>query len=311
MSARPEWLFPLFTDHDAYDRGMENFSDLHLYTGSKCNRSCDFCIVYGRPGGWYAPLTEETLDAALALVPPDGTLKFYGGEPTLDAENLIWAMRSLRERGFRGWFTVFSNGVLADRLIAILDADKKTDAVLNYSILHGEDAEPIPAAALRALQDYASRNPNRIYSSHAGVFPYGRGVDFVAEVGSEHVTERMHASLEKKIEIGQLTSAGAESAAARGFRMCPRCRPVVKSNGRHHACPFAVESDLPHFDLGAVGDPATAVQRRFQQFLDWIDGVLEPEAERRGVHPCQVCMHALGELPTYGDVLATASVQSK
>src|SRR5689334_931710 len=101
---------------------MEKFSDLHLYTGSKCNRQCDFCIVSGRPDGWYRPMTTESLDAALALVPVDGTIKFYGGEPTLDLENLLWAIRYLREHGFIGWFTVFSNGVLADRVIEILEA---------------------------------------------------------------------------------------------------------------------------------------------------------------------------------------------
>lgn len=33
-----EWIFPAFADHDQYDRAMEKLSDLHIYTGSKCNR---------------------------------------------------------------------------------------------------------------------------------------------------------------------------------------------------------------------------------------------------------------------------------
>jgi hypothetical protein len=62
------------------------------------------------------------LDAAHALAPPDGTIKFYRGEPTIDIDNLVWGMRHLRRRGFAGWFTIFSNGVLAERVIAALDA---------------------------------------------------------------------------------------------------------------------------------------------------------------------------------------------
>lgn len=299
MRDASNWLFPLFSDHDRYDRSMAKLSDIHLYTGSKCNRKCDFCIVSGRPDGWYEPMTEASLDAALALAPLDGTIKFYGGEPTLDVENLLWAMAHLRERGFRGWFTIFSNGVQADRIVRVLEADERTDVVLNYSILHGEDAEPIPPASLERLEAFAARHPNRVYSSHAGVFPFGRGADFVEDVGREHVVDRMHTSFEKKIEIGALDETAARAVEARGFRVCPRCRPAVGTDGRHHACPFAVESTMPHFDLGAVGDPSSDVLERYQAFLDWIDEVLEPEAERLEMHPCLVCTHGLAEMPTY------------
>ena len=184
MPKNQDWLFPLFTDHDTYERSMRQFSDFHLYTGSKCNRKCDFCIVSGRPDGWYEPITEEILDAATRLVSPDATIKFYGGEPTIDADNVIWAFARLREKGFTGWLTIFSNGVLGERIVKILESDRKSDVVLNYSILHGEDAEPIPPKSLLILKDYADKNPERIYSSHAGVFPYGRGVNFVETVGS-------------------------------------------------------------------------------------------------------------------------------
>ena len=292
-----EWLFPAFTDHDQYDRGMEKLSDLHIYTGSKCNRECDFCIVSGRPDGWYQPITEETLSAVFQMVPMDGTIKFYGGEPTIAPENMLWAMRQLRERGFRGWFTIFSNGVLADRIIKLLAADDRTDVVLNYSILHGEDAEPIPPDSLARLKAFAASHPNRIYSSHAGVFPFGRGVDFVAEVGQAHINERMQTSMAKKIEIGEVDHSTAANAEDRGFRICPRCRPVVGTDGRHHACPFAVESKMPHFDMGAAADPAEHVLARYQRFLDWINDVLEPEAEALQIHPCLVCTHHLSTLP--------------
>lgn len=298
--ATDEWYFPLFTDHDKYQREMPKFSDLHLYTGSKCNRKCDFCIVSGRPDGWYEPLTEDTLDAALSLVPMnEGTLKFYGGEPTIEIDNVLWAMRYLRARGFAGWFTIFTNGVLADRVIALLEADEKTDVVLNFSILHGTDAEPLPPASLHKLREYAAQHQQRIYSSHAGVFPYGRGADFVAAVGADHIADRMHTSFDKKIEIGELDQSSAERIEERGFRLCPRCRPVVGTDGRHHACPFAVESRMPHFDLGAIGENSETVENRYQLFLNWVDGVLEPEAERLQMHPCLVCTHNLDTLPTY------------
>lgn len=300
MPKNEDWLFPLFTDHDVYERSMERFSDFHLYTGSKCNRKCDFCIVSGRPDGWYEPLTAAALDAALQVVPADGTIKFYGGEPTIDAENVVWAMRYLRENGFCGWFTIFSNGVLADRVIKILESDAQTDVVLNYSILHGEDAEPIPVDALRKLKEYDALHPNRIYSSHAGVFPFGRGVDFVVQVGQQHIAERMHTSFDKKIEIGQLTPETAQKIEERGFRLCPRCRPSLRTDGVFHACPFAVESNSPHFTLGRLGENTTVeVLENFQGFLDWIETKLEPEAERLQLHPCQVCTHKLESLPTF------------
>ncbi len=300
MPENKDWLFPLFTDHDAYDRRMERFSDFHLYTGSKCNRKCDFCIVSGRPDGWYRPLTEEIVDAAVRLVPKDATIKFYGGEPTIDADNVVWAFGRLRELGFNGWLTIFSNGVLADRLIRILESDALSDVVLNYSILHGEDAEPIPPESLRKLKEFAAANPGRVYSSHAGVFPYGRGVEFVAAVGQHHVAERMHVSLSKKIESGQLTIETAHVIEEKGFRLCPRCRPALRSDGVFHACPFAVESNAPHFLLGRLGENSESeVLENFQRFLDWIDETLEPEAERRNIHPCQVCTHHLENLPAF------------
>lgn len=299
MPNKDSWLFPLFTDHVTYQRSMEKFSDLHIYTGSKCNRKCDFCIVSGRPDGWYEQITMATLEATLALVPMDGTIKFYGGEPTLDLENLLWAMLTLRENGFQGWFTIFSNGVLADRVIAILDADQHTDVVLNYSILHGEDALPLPEDSLKKLQQYARLHPNRLFSSHAGIFPFGRGDDFAREVGPVHLIDRMHTSMEKKLDAGHMDRSNVERMEERSFRVCPRCRPSVGTDNRHHACPFAVESSMPHFDLGSVDDPAEEVLDRYQRFIDWIDEVLEPEAERRGIHPCLVCTNGLTNLPLY------------
>lgn len=302
MPKNEDWLFPLFTDHAVYAREMIKLSDFHLYTGSKCNRACDFCIVSGRPDGWYQPLTPEILDSVLELVPPDATVKFYGGEPTIDTANVVWAMQYLRQKNFAGWFTIFSNGVLADRVIRILEADEKIDVVLNYSILHGEDAEPIPPQSLQKLKEYADVHPNRVYSSHAGVFPYGRAVEFQATVGQPHIIERMNTSYNKFVQIGRVTTEQAAAVADSGFKSCPRCRPALRTDGVFHACPFAVESNEPHFHLGKLGENSEAeVLSNFQNFLDWIDDTLEPAAKRLQLHPCQVCTHNLGGVAAYSE----------
>ncbi len=294
-----DWHFPLFSEHERYDRRMARLTDIHLYHGSRCNRRCAFCIVDGRPEGWYQPMTAATLDAAFDLVPADATIKFYGGEPTLDLANLLWAMRHLRDKGFQGWFTIFTNGVQAGRVIAALDADPRTDVVLNYSILHGIDAEPLPVAARDLLKSWAAVHPNRIFSSHASVYPFGPGATFADEVGQAHINARAVDGFEKKIALGLVDHDAAARAAARDYRICPRCRPVVSSDGRHRACPFAIESPMAHFNLGTVDDPAPVVLERYQEFLDWINDVLEPEAERRQLHPCRVCTEGLAPLPVY------------
>lgn len=249
-------------------------------------------------------MTAESLDLILDVVPVDSTIKFYGGEPTIDADNVVWAMNYLRGKGFFGRFTIFSNGVLADRVIEILDSDEKSEVVLNYSILHGVDAEPIPPPALKKLKSYAAANPGRIYSSHAGVFPYGRGVEFTAQVGAEHIIERTHTSYDKAIEIGKMTPETAKQIEEeKGFRVCPRCRPALRTDGMFHACPFAVESNARHYQLGKLGEtPGEEVLSNFQKFLDWIDTTLEPEAERLKLHPCQVCTHKIETLPSFQEI---------
>lgn len=304
MSNDSQWIFPLFSDHVTYERTMPQFSDVHLYTGSRCNRSCDFCIVYGRPDGWYKPLTCEILDTILEVVPANANIKFYGGEPTVDGANVIWAMSYLRENGFEGRFTIFSNGVKADRVIEILEADEKSEVVLNYSILHGVDAEPLPEPALKKLREFAVTNPKRIYSSHAGVFPFGRGVDFVAQVGTEHVMERMQTSYGKFVEIGRMAPEMARRVEVeKSYRVCPRCRPSLRTDGVFHACPFAVESNAPHFRLGNLGETSgEEVLENYQRFLDWVDSTLEPAAEKFHVHPCQVCTGMIEDLPTFKEV---------
>ena len=107
-------------------------------------------------------------------VATDGNIKFYGGEPTLHAEAIIDAMAYLRARGFRGLFTIFSNGVKAERLIDILDSDARSEAVLNYSIYHGRDAEPLPPHAKQRLEDVGARQSEPHLPGLQGALPRRR-----------------------------------------------------------------------------------------------------------------------------------------
>ena len=69
--------------------------------------------------------TAEHLDATLAsvMLHEQGALKFYGGEPTLNTENTLWAIAYLREHGFAGAIVIYSNGIKADQLLQLLASD--------------------------------------------------------------------------------------------------------------------------------------------------------------------------------------------
>lgn len=238
------------------------WDELHLYAGSRCNRACAFCCVRGEPSGSHTPWTEAVLARALRLVAPAGSLKFYGGEPTLDADNQVWAIRHLRASGFVGPVTVFSNGVRARALASILDADPGTLAVLNHAIATGDGAPPLPVASRKLLAQWASRHPDRVFVSHDFVIPVGR-----------------HAG-----------------AADDGVGGCFRCWPTLTSEGELRACPFAVEEALPHHGLGGE-DAAPA---RYAAFLRWVGDTLEPEAARQGRCACAVCVERGRPLPMLG-----------
>jgi hypothetical protein len=265
---------PLFPPHESREAGKpdtDRFRELHLYHGSKCNRACSFCTVSGEPGGWSMPFSRQVLDAALRWVAPDGNLKIYGGEPTLDLPALLEALRCLRAGGFTGWFTVFSNGVLAERVIALLEADDRCEVVLNYSILHGEGAEPLPPRSRALLEAYAAtERPDgtvRLFAGHPDLVPVGRGAEEFAQLeGRSHFGER-----------------------------CPRCRPVLTARGQLHACPFAVEYNFPHYDLGDASTGTTDALARHAMFLAWIEEVLEPAASAGGKHPCTACTRWSGQ----------------
>ncbi|HYD47883.1 MAG TPA: DUF547 domain-containing protein [Terriglobales bacterium] len=255
-----------------YHDGDRELRELHLYEGNFCNRTCSWCTIDGSPDGWYRNYDSATLDQALRSVARDGNIKFYGGEPTLHAEAIIAAMQYLRARGFAGLFTVFSNGIKADRLIAILESDGRSEAVLNYSIYHGRDAEPLPARAREQLEDWARQHPNRLFQGYKILFHAG--------AGAEQVYDR-----DREADFHGLGSG------------CVRCFPVLTSQGRFHACPFATEIDAPHYALGKVGSDPQTVFANYRKFRGWIDEVLDPTARARGISSCAMCHRHLDQLP--------------
>lgn len=269
-AARDSAAYPYFSDrpsqgkwHGVQDDGL--LPEVHLYDGSLCNRACAFCCVAGSPQGWQMSFDTAALELALSVVSPHGKIKFYGGEPTIHAENVIWAASYLRERGFLGSFRLYTNGVLAERVIQILDAVDGLDVVLNYSILHARGADALPAKALEKLLKYPE---GRIFSSHA----------------------ELH-------DTGVAPEAPDASLGAPNEQGCPHCHPVVRSDGQLHGCPFAVEIQTPHFDIGHVGDAPERLLARFKAHVQWQTDVVEAEARRRGCTACEVCKHHIHELP--------------
>jgi len=259
-----------------YAEGDRQLRELHLYEGNFCNRTCTWCTINGSPDGWYAPYTPAVLEQALTAVASDGNIKFYGGEPTLHAAAVIDAISYLRGRGFRGLFTIFSNGVKADRLIDILESDARSEAVLNYSIYHGRDAEPLPPHAKARLERWAAAHPNRIFQGYKVLFHAGAGA-------------------------GQTYDRDREADFHGLGTGCVRCFPVLTSRGRFHACPFAAEIDAPHYDLGGPGTAPETVFGNYRTFRRWVDEVLDPAARERGITSCELCHRHLAELeaPNY------------
>lgn len=266
-----------FEERKSRERGVienDRILELHLYPGNECNRDCSFCTVFGSPKGWSVEYAPEHLDAALktVILGEAGTLKFYGGEPTLNHENVMWAIAYVRDRGFLGAIVIYSNGIQAERLLQILKSDPlgKTTASLNYSIATGDGAPQMPRKSLELLERYEDEHPKSIAIGHPDVVDSGRGVD---------------------------PFTGEESRPKADTR-CPHCYPVLKTDGQFHACPFAVENKAPHFQLGTVdSDPAT-VASNFHAFFEWLDTVHQPYAEAHNLPACTVCWKHLDDLPT-------------
>lgn len=247
--------------------------ELHLYPGNQCNRDCDFCTVFGSPKGWYLDYQPEHLDAALrtVMLNDQAALKFYGGEPTLNHENVIWAIGYLRQQGYQGAIVIYSNGIQAERLLQILAADPlgKTTASLNYSIATGDGAPAMPKAALEKLQAHEAAHPGTIAIGHPAIVDSGRGVDpFTGEANRPQDSAR-----------------------------CPHCYPVLTTAGQFHACPFAVENPAPHFQLGGLDSDPAQVTQNFRAFFTWLDNVHEPYARANGLPACTVCWKHLDQLP--------------
>jgi sulfatase maturation enzyme AslB (radical SAM superfamily) len=89
-------LFHESVEHFAEADG--GLRELYLYEGNFCNRTCAWCTINGSPGGTYHPYNAAVLDQAIATIAVDGNLKFYGGEPTLHADDVIDAIRYVRPR---------------------------------------------------------------------------------------------------------------------------------------------------------------------------------------------------------------------
>jgi len=251
--------------------GDSELRELHLYEGNFCNRTCSWCTIDGSPDGWYHPYAPAVLDQALAAIAADGNLKFYGGEPTLHHADVVRAIRYVRAKGFRGLVTIFSNGVKADRLIAILESDERSEAVLNYSIYHGRDAEPLPAHAKARLEAWAAVHPGRLFQGYKVLFHAGAGA-------------RMRYDADREADFHGLG------------RGCVRCFPVLTTKGRFHACPFAAEIDAPHYDLGRAGTDPRVVFANYRTFRRWVDEVLDPAARERDVTSCEMCHRHLEAL---------------
>ena len=253
------------------DPADARFPEVMLYFGNACNRECTFCCVDGRPGASFRPFTAASVRAILARILPDARIKLYGGEPTLHHRHLIDVVRALRAGGYVGRLTIFSNGIQARRLIEMLEADPPTDrhsgsdAYLNHLIWLGRGAPPIPAGRRRALLSWAAAHPGRLFLGHDDILPVG---------GAE----------------SEQTRVGALSNAPNFAGRCARCYPTFHSDGRVLACAFAAEVRSPQYDLGTLADSAAQIAARRARFLQFIDGVVEPEAALHGTSPCRVCL---------------------
>lgn len=200
----------VFQERQSRPKGVienDRLMELHLYPGNLCNRDCSFCTVFGTPKGDYSEYTAENLDLALCNVISNeiGTLKFYGGEPTLNHENVIWAIAYLRDHDFFGSIVIYSNGIQADRLLQILESDPlhKTTASLNYSIATGDGAQPMPRKSLELLEAYEEAHPGMIAIGHPAIVDSGRGVDpFIGEASRPQTNTK-----------------------------CPHCYPVLTTSG--------------------------------------------------------------------------------
>jgi hypothetical protein len=122
------------------------------------------------------------------------------------------------------------------------------------------------------LEAWATAHPNRIFQGYKILFHAGAGADGTFDRDRE---SDFHG-------LGQ---------------GCVRCFPVLTSQGRFHACPFAAEVDAPHYDLGRVGSDPQTVVANYRAFRTWVDETLDPAARARGISSCEMCHKHLAQLP--------------
>ncbi len=263
-------------NNPVFEPGDLLLPEVLLYVGNSCNRDCYFCCVDGRPSGWFKAFDLTAPVNVMKIIRPDARIKLYGGEPTSYHKHLIEVMQTLRGLGFTGLFRIFSNGILADRLIQMLESDPATTAVkgsdsfLNYSIWHGLGVKPIPPKARAKLEEYSRTHPDRVWLSHEDLIPVG-GAE------TKPITGR---------PAGKIPDFGGK---------CARCFPTLRSDGLIHACAFAAEVVSPQFDLGRIGDSPEAVGANYREFLRWIGEELEPAAAAAGEAPCVTCLRSARE----------------
>ena len=83
---------------------------------------------------------------------------------------------------------------------------------------------------------------------------------------------------------------------------CVLCFPVLKSTGEFHACPFAVESDAPHYRLGDARHAARGGLRELPALPDLgAPPCSIPPRATAGITSCEMCQRHVTELPTYHD----------
>ena len=165
--------------------------ELHLYEGNFCNR--DLLVVHDpRLARRLVPalLAGRARPGARARSRTDGNLKFYGGEPTLPRRGIVEAMRYCRERGFRGLFTVFSNGVqgrAADRDPRVSDPRTRSGAQLldlprprrrAAARRRQGEARGLGARAPRAVSSRATRSCSTPAAARTQAFDRDREADY-------------------------------------------------------------------------------------------------------------------------------------
>ncbi len=258
-----------YPNPEIYNERDYPLRELYLYQGNQCNRHCAFCTVFGQMNGWLEPYNEDILDYALKLISSDGHIKFYGGEPSLNVKNQRESISYLREKGFNGRITLFTNGVEFTKLQEILNMDSQITLALNYSIFHGRETHGLSPSIKQKILDYQSQFPNRIYLGHADLIPAGRGSE-----NKSTDNETPHFDLR-----------------------CPRCFPVLTSRGEIRACPFNVEIQSVYHFLGDITDSPNDVIMHYRLFRDWIESAISSFVNLTGRFPCDYCLEYAAQAP--------------